>query len=336
MCPLSIASLHLTGEYAMELRHLRYFLAVAEHQGFRKAAQALRVSHPPLCEQIIDLESEIGTRLFERTNHHVSLTAAGHTFVAGARRTLKCALQAVASAQQASRDYRGELRIANVGLMCPSLLAHLIGAFRQQFPKIEVSIQQQNSFKWIQAAQKRADLGIGYLAAAESAGHPNGALKNWIIATAPAGVAAAATVEQTYRGAAKLQDFATEPFLILDPKYAPGYQEWTHSIFLRAGFEPVKTILVDSAEVFFTLICAGVGVGLLSPLHIGSQSAGVCFRKLTESATHYPLSLVWDPQGASPLVNDFLKVVRQVLPKPNVAFMLNNRLPTVAAAMSGV
>ena len=291
MCPLSIASLHLTGEYAMELRHLRYFLAVAEHQGFRKAAQALRVSHPPLCEQIIDLESEIGTRLFERTNHHVSLTAAGHTFVASARRTLECALQAVASAQQASRDYRGELRIANVGLMCPSLLAHLIGAFRQQFPKIEVSIQQQNSFKWIQAAQKRADLGIGYLAAAESAGHPNGALKNWIIATAPAGVAAAATVEQTYRGAAKLQDFATEPFLILDS---------------------------------------------LSPLHIGSQSAGVCFRKLTESATHYPLSLVWDPQGASPLVNDFLKVVRQVLPKPNVAFMLNKRLPTVAAAMSGV
>jgi DNA-binding transcriptional LysR family regulator len=319
----------------MELRHLRYFLAVAEHQGFRKAAQELRISHPSLCEQIIDLESEIGTRLFERTNHHVSLTAAGHTFVAGARRTLACALQAVASAQQASRDYHGELRIANVGLMCPSLLAHLIGAFRQRLPKVEVSIQQENSFKWIEGAQKRADLGIGYLAS-ESTGHPNGALKSWIIATAPTGVATSATVEQTCRGAAKLQDFAHETFLILDPKYAPGYLEWTRSIFRQGGFEPVKTILVDSAEVFFTLICAGVGVALVSPLHIGSQSAGVCFRKLTESATHYPLSLVWDPQGASPLVNDFLKVVRQVLPKPNVAFMLNNRLPTVAAAMSGV
>ena len=116
----------------MELRHLRYFLAVAEHQGFRKAAQALRVSHPSLCEQIIDLESEIGARLFERTNHHVTLTAAGDTFVAGARRTLKSALQAVETAQQASREYRGELRIANVGLMCPSLLARLISAFRER------------------------------------------------------------------------------------------------------------------------------------------------------------------------------------------------------------
>lgn len=86
----------------MELRHLRYFLAVAEHQGFRRAAQTLHVSHPSLCEQIIDLEREIGTQLFERTNHHVTLTAAGHSFVAGARRTLKCALQAVETAQQAS------------------------------------------------------------------------------------------------------------------------------------------------------------------------------------------------------------------------------------------
>jgi DNA-binding transcriptional LysR family regulator len=77
-------------------------------------------------------------------------------------------------------------------------------------------------------------------------------------------------------------------------------------------FEPVKTKLVDSAEVFFTLICAGVGVGLVSPLHFGGQSAGVCFRKLTESVGHFPLSLVWDAQRASPLVNDFLSVVRQV------------------------
>jgi DNA-binding transcriptional LysR family regulator len=104
----------------MELRHLRYFLAVAEHQGFRKAALFLRVSHPWLCAQIIDLETEIGTRLFERTNQRVSLTAAGHTFISGARRTLESAL--------------------------------------------------------IQGAQKRADIGIGYVAT-ESSGGPTGPSK---------------------------------------------------------------------------------------------------------------------------------------------------------------
>jgi DNA-binding transcriptional LysR family regulator len=72
----------------MELRHRRSFLAVAENQGFRKAVLSLRVSHPSLCAQIIDLETEIGTRLFERTHQPVSLTAAGHSFVSGARKTL--------------------------------------------------------------------------------------------------------------------------------------------------------------------------------------------------------------------------------------------------------
>src|SRR5258707_163142 len=83
--------------------------------------------------------------------------------------------------QQAPRDYRGELRIASVGLMCPSLLARLICAFRERFPKVEVSILQQNNFNWIEAAQKRADLGIGYVAT-ESRVRPIGTLKNWIIA----------------------------------------------------------------------------------------------------------------------------------------------------------
>lgn len=307
----------------MELRHLRYFLAVAEHQGFRKAAQALRVSHPSLCEQIIDLEREIGTRLFERTNHHVSLTAAGDTFVAGARRTLKSAHQAVEAAQQASRDYRGELRIANVGLICPSILARLISKFRERFPKVEVSILQQNNFTWIEAVQKRAEIGIGYLPA-ELTNRTVGALSRLIVATAPVGIAMAATSEKDHCGGIKLQDFAREPFLILDPSYAPGYLEWTRSILLQAGFEPAKTILVDSAEAYFTLIRAGVGVGLLTPLHFGNQTGGISFHKLTESFADFPLSLVWDALRASPLVNDFLRMVREILPKANGSLATNS------------
>jgi DNA-binding transcriptional LysR family regulator len=316
----------------MELRHLRYFLAVAEHQGFRKAAQALRVSHPSLCEQIIDLEGEIGTRLFERTNHHVSLTAAGTTFVAGARRTLKSAHQAVEAAQQASREYRGELRIANVGLICPSILARLISTFHERFPKIEVSILQQNNFTWIEAVQKRAEIGIGYLPT-ELTTRTVGALSRLIVATAPVGVAVAATND--YRRGTKLQDYACEPFLILDPKYAPGYLEWTHSIFLQTGFEPAKTILVDNAEAYFTLICAGVGVGLLSPLHFGGQCAGVSFRELTEPVADFPLSLVWDAERACPLVNDFLRMVREDLPKSNGSLNTNNHDHLLVAKVNG-
>jgi len=92
---------------------------------------------------------------------------------------------------------------------------------------------------------------------------------------------------------------------------------------------------VDSAEAFFTLICAGVGVGLLSPLHFGGQSAGVLFRELSKSVGHFSLSLVWDAQRASSLVNDFLATARQVLPKQNGVLMLNNHSLSLAV-MSGV
>jgi DNA-binding transcriptional LysR family regulator len=141
-------------------------------------------------------------------------------------------------------------------------------------------------------------------------------LRSSTIATAPVGVAVAATFEHDHRGPAKLHDFAREPFLILDPKYAPGYLEWTRSIFLQTGFKPAKTISVDSAEALFTLIGAGVGVSLLSSLHFGDQSGGVSFRKLIGSAAVFPLSLVWNAQRVGPLVSDFLTVARQVLPKP--------------------
>jgi DNA-binding transcriptional LysR family regulator len=318
----------------MELRHLRYFLAVAEHQGFRKAAQALRVSHPSLCEQIIDLESEIGTRLFERTNHHVSLTEAGDTFVAGARRTLKSAHQAVEAAQQASKEYRGQLRIVNVGLICPTILARSISLFRERFPRVEVSIVQQNNFTWIESVQKRAEIGIGYLPA-EPTNRTVGALSSLIIANAPVGVVVAVTGEDGQRRGTELQDFAGETFLILDPKYSPGYLEWTRSIFLQAGFEPAKTILVDSAEAYFTLICAGVGVGLLSRLHFGGQSAGASFHKLTEPRADFPLSLVWDAQRASPLVNDFLSMVREVFPISNGTVATSHNGHLVASKLNG-
>jgi DNA-binding transcriptional LysR family regulator len=129
----------------MELRHLRYFLAVADHQSFRKAARALNVSHPSLCAQIIDLEQEIGTRLFERAKRRVSLTDPGQTFLTGARGTLQCVVRTIETTQQVSRGLQGELRIANLGIMCPSYLAHLIRSFREHYPKVHVSIVQQRN-----------------------------------------------------------------------------------------------------------------------------------------------------------------------------------------------
>ena len=310
-------------DLAMELRQLRYFLAVAEHQGFRKAAQKLQISHPSLCEQIMNLEKEIGTALFDRTSQKIHLTAPGHAFLEGARRTLKAAVQTVEVTRGASQGQNGELRIGSVGLMCRALLARLIRAFRERFPKVQVSILQQNPCEKMSALLERVDLGMGYLTP-ESIQCVDGALTSGVIAAAPVGIAAAPTRLDEQR-TATLRDFVQDPFLVLDPTHAPGYLEWARSVFVQAGFEPAKTIPVDSADGFFTLLCAGAGVALLSALHFEGQGEGVCFQKLSQPAADFPLSLAWDARRASPLVANFLGVVRQVLPVPN---------PTVNGALN--
>ena len=314
----------------MELRHLRYFLAVAEHESFRKAAQALRISHPSLCAQIIDLEQEVGARLFERTNRHVFLTVPGHTFLTGARRTLKCAIQTIEATQQASRGHHGPLRIANVGLICPSLLAHLIRAFRERYIKVQISVMQQNRLAGIEAVLEKGGLCIGCLAP-ESKSRRIGTLKSWVVATAPVGVAIAATLGNNQNSPANLKDFANETFLILDPKYAPGYLDWVRSVFRQTRFDPAKMLTVDSAESLFTLLSARAGVALLSPLHFEGQREGVCFRKLTETITDFPLSLMCDQKRASPLVNNFLEVVQEVLSGANGTLIVGDHNRALSA-----
>jgi DNA-binding transcriptional LysR family regulator len=309
----------------MELRHLRYFLAVAEHQSFRKAARALNVSHPSLSAQIIDLEQEVGTRLFERSNRRVSLTDPGQTFLTGARRTLECVVRTLETTQQASRGLCGELRIANLGMMCPSYLAHLIRSFREHYPKVHVSIVQQRNVERIEDVLERAEIGIGYLPA-EPGRDQSGRLKSCVIATAPIGVAVAgAALEQKQSHRVKLCDFAHEPFLILDPKYAPGYSDWVCSIFSQMHFEPTEIKMVDSVEGFFTLISAGAGVALLSPLHFEGWRDGVCFRRVMETIADFPLSLVWDAKRGSQLASNFLDVVHEVACMTNGAVLKNLR-----------
>jgi DNA-binding transcriptional LysR family regulator len=105
--------------------------------------------------------------------------------------------------------------------------------------------------------------------------------------------------------------------VILDSRRPSGYLEWVRTIFKRTDFELIRTVSVDSSEGFFSLLRAGAGVALLSQLHLPDQAGDICFQKLSEIVEHFPLSLMWDPNGASPLVNDFLGVVREVLPKPN-------------------
>jgi DNA-binding transcriptional LysR family regulator len=116
----------------MELRHFRYFIAVAEESSLRRAAHRLHVSQPALSQQISDLEDEVGLKLFKRNSRGVELTEAGRAFLTGGRRVLVAAKQAVEQAQEAAKGERGRLVIGSVGPSTASFLPVVLSQFREQ------------------------------------------------------------------------------------------------------------------------------------------------------------------------------------------------------------
>src|SRR4029077_21214574 len=123
----------------MELRHLRYLVAVAEDLSFRRAAERLHVSHAALSQQISDLEDELGLKLFNRNSHRVELTEAGSAFLSGARTTLTAAKHAIIEAIEAAHGERGPLVIGTLGPITSPFLPQALARFHEQHPMVEAT-----------------------------------------------------------------------------------------------------------------------------------------------------------------------------------------------------
>src|SRR5438552_5864837 len=130
----------LNCQHNMELRHLRYFVAVAENLNFTKAAAKLHLAQPSLTRQIHNLEEEIGVRLLNRSKSHVALTEEGRSFLVDAKRILAFATESILAVQRLSRGETGQLNIAYLSNLDFELLPETLAAFRQTFPHIALNL----------------------------------------------------------------------------------------------------------------------------------------------------------------------------------------------------
>jgi DNA-binding transcriptional LysR family regulator len=147
----------------MELRHLRYFIAVAEELNFRKAARRLRIAQPPLSQQIRQLEEETGVRLFDRSSHGVSLTAPGHVFLSEAKSVLSRVDDAIHAAQLAQKGKSEVVRVA-VGGGLGRAVSDVIAEYSKQFPQVDVACRTIPSGPQVEALrERRVDIGVGFL-----------------------------------------------------------------------------------------------------------------------------------------------------------------------------
>jgi DNA-binding transcriptional LysR family regulator len=290
----------------MELRHLRYFVTVADELSVRQAARRLHVSQPPLSRQIHDLEDELETKLFERSKQKLALTPAGEAFLKEAREILSQVERAALVAKAASRGEAGRLSIAILPPMGGLFLPPVIRAFRERFPIADLSISERVPREQIPALlNRRIDLGFLPLPIIKV---PRD-LEVEPVREVELMVALPPRHRLVKQRQLTLTKLAEEPFVLFDPSSGVLLHDWILNLCREAGFEAQVVKLADGPASILEMVSAGFGVTLLPDLFRRFPS-DVVFRPLPAATPKLHLALAWRRDNDSPLLKAFLEMFR--------------------------
>lgn len=264
----------------IELRHLRYFIAVAEELHFGRAAERLRISQPPLSQQIQILEEQIGARLLARNNRNVSLTQAGELFLKEAYQILA---QVNSAAEKAGRLHRGELGELTIGFTSSapfiSVVSKNLRIFRQLHPSVHIKMQEVNTKQQIEPLlDGRLDLGV-----MRNTRLPD-ALQHRLLLREPL----VAVVHEEHPlaavplGTLKFHMLAQEPFVFFAREVGTALYDEILNLLARSGITPYITQEVGEAMTIVGLVSSGLGVSILPASFTRVKVDGVKYLPLDE------------------------------------------------------
>lgn len=293
----------------IELRHLRYFLAVADTLHFARAAERLGMSQPPLSQQIRQLEALVGARLFNRTNRRVTLTEAGQLFLIEAQDILARVDHAVDVAQRAQRGEVGELRIGFT--RSTPLSGHIpraIFAFRQALPSVQLLLQEMNSLQQIDALlEHRLQLGIVRGHALPDTLVSKRLFRDPLVAVLRADHPVLARLGKS--GRLRVEWLAQESFVLFGRSARAGIHDHVISLCRTAGFTPRVVQDAQEASTIVGLVAAGLGVSILPASCAHIQVDGVAYVPLTDPAAMSEIHVVHQRDERSPLVANFVRLL---------------------------
>src|SRR5579862_2892575 len=221
----------------MELRHLRYFIAVAEELHFGRAATRLCIAQPPLSQQIQQLEREVGFLLFHRTQRRVELTAAGQLFLDAAREALADLERAASAGRRVARGEVGWLGVGFVGTAAYVSLPAILSAFRERCPEVELTLRELVSAKQAQALHnRRIQVGLTRPAVQGEGLISELLIREPLIVALPE-VHPLARFEQPPL-AVPLAALTDEPFVLFPRHPKPSYADFLLAVCDEAGFRP--------------------------------------------------------------------------------------------------
>jgi Transcriptional regulator len=292
----------------MELRHLRYFVAVAEELNFTRAAEKLRLAQPSLTRQIHNLEEELGVRLLDRSRNQVSLTEEGKSFLVDARRLVTLSLESVKAVQRFSRGESGQLNLGYLFKFNFDLLPATLTTFYQTCPEIAVNLFDMSPAEQLRALEARK-IDLGFVGLRPPASLKNMAALTWeCVARHNVVVVLPAHHPLAKRSKIKLSDLKSLFFVAMSEQTHPGSRDWLSGLCQGAGFTPRILQDVELESGLMTFVAEGLGVTLAREQIRNLPHPGVVFRPLA-TAAKAEYWIAWHRENHSKALSQYIDVV---------------------------
>lgn len=278
----------------MELKQLRYFVAVAEELSFSRAAERLHMTQPPLSAQIRGLEEDLGVQLFERSTRSVCLTAAGELFLDEMRLLLSQLEQSVRAARRVGHGEVGRLALGFVPSAASETLPPLLKAFREGFPDVDVSLHEMNPVQLVQALhERRVDAAFFYLPPGDIPPFGDADLDSKPVSREPLVVALPEGHPLTARRRIDLKTLAGEPLILVAAHRGSGLRDIILEQCRKANFMPDVVQEATLIQTIGGLVASGVGLALVPASLRRLQSTGVTYRSIQGDTTLVEMGVIW-------------------------------------------
>lgn len=292
---------------SLELRQLRYFIAVAEEMHFGRAAKKLHMTQPPLSQAIIALEAQLGTALFSRSTRQTELTHAGAVLLPEARKLVAQAAQLPQLAQRAALGELGQIRLAFISVADYSILPNVLRNFRHQHPQVAFDLLESTTDKqWQLLENKEIDAGL-------------------LIPPLPRGlsqhlqycpihhenlVLALPSQHAQRNQPAQLKSYHDLPLIIFPRKIAPALHDAILACFHQQGITPVIAQEAIQMQTIIALVSANLGMALVPQSLAQLQRPGVHYQELAHPSAQLEVGVAWHVENRSPSLASFIQALK--------------------------
>lgn len=298
----------------MELRHLRYFVAVAEELNFRRAAERLSMAQPPLSQQIHDLEQELGVQLFNRSNRAIQLTVAGRVFLTDAHQILAQSDMAIHRAQRADRGELGQLTLGYTSLIHNPLFPAVLRLHRERYPEVELVLRDLVTIEQMQQLSTNTlDISFATHASFAITSLEQETLSQEVILREPMVALLPSNHRLAKQPAIPLAALANESWIWFARPFDPTTYDYMMRLFEQVGFRPNVTQEINQQQIILSLVIAGFGISL-APKSITSIATGanVAFVDVVDPTPIVEFNIIWRRTDTSPVLQTFLATMREV------------------------